>query len=443
MKFSRIDWYIVAGLVLASFFVRIPFISYPAVSVFDEGAYATFLSNDVHQIRYFEIHPPLARMIFTSPYGEGDAVPLFHKQSVIGKPFGDFPYVPARKVSVVFGMLIPGLLFILARLFGIGRKYALIAGGAAMLDSLLIVYSRLILPDSILWVFCLLSMIFSLCAVRWEGWRNWFFAFLSGLFVGLAFSVKWTGGIFGVLAALVFVIYVRQWWKIVLLVGVVFVVSIATHLFVWGVYLSHFEGGLVTPSRSLYADLADAISFPSFVTAGTVLEHVYAHTKTSVAIQKNPKIMDHVLAYGYPEKWPLGLDVMNAWQKKGDRQSIRFSGSFPVYTFTFVAILLLIFVTVFRLFARKNVHTSSPSQTEAMLLLGYMVSYLSIVCMAWTRPMFLYHYVPAYFFAVLILVYGLEKLSIFSEASGVLATRAVATLIVLFFLIQSLYTYGF
>jgi dolichyl-phosphate-mannose--protein O-mannosyl transferase len=424
------------------FFLRIPFLGYPAATVFDEGAYKTFLINDVNRIPYFEIHPPLARLMFASLLQSSEDISLTPRENEIGKPFGDFPYVPVRKFSLLFGTCIPALVYLLGRLIGIEKKYAFVAGAAATFDSLLIVYSRLILPDSILWFFCLLSIVCALFSARFRGWRQILLVSLCGFFVGLAFSVKWTGGIFGILAVIAFLVYVRPWWKILALSLIVFVISIASHLVVWGTYLNRFPGGAVDPTRSLYGDLANALVFPSSVTMPNVIEFAYTHTKTSIAVQKNQSLMDHVLAYGYPEKWPVGLDVMNVWQKKDNRKSIRFAGNFPVYILTALSVVSLIAMNLFRLL-KKNKEEAEQEKTETFLLVSYMVCYLSVVGMAWSRPMFLYHYVPAYFFAVLMLAYCLWRLNTLSPESGKLALRAVTILIFVFFLLQSAYTYGY
>lgn len=442
MAIKVADQWSILFLLLLSFFVRIPFISYPESAVFDEGAYATFLSNDVQRIRYFEIHPPLARLTYAALYhGNATSVPLFNKANTVNKPFEDFPYVPGRKMSVILGSVLPILVFVITRMLSIPTRFSVVPGIAAALDPLLVVYARTLLPDTVLWVCGLLSVVCGLLVFRLRS-VSWQFVavILAGVCIGLATSVKWTGAAFGFVFVCGLCVYYPHWRRGIVYGLIAGIVSVITYIGVWQYYLNLFSPGVVDPQRSFYEHLADDISFSTPVTFVEAARFAVTHAIRAREIQQNEQFMNKVIAHGYPERWPVAFDRMAVWQSQDKERHIKLSGNLPAYILSTFALLYILAVCLYRLF-KKEVH--ALSHHYAFVLSSYAVLYGSVVLFSWVRPMFLYHYVPAYFVALLGLSVVLYEYAAAAPRHGRVLYRAALILISAFFVIQSVYVYGY
>lgn len=112
----------------------------------------------------------------------------------IGKDYGAVLYYPLREVAAVFGVLTVPLLYQTARLLGVSWVGALVSAGLFCFDNLNVIESRLILMDSQITFYLVLSLY---CALRlWStkaGTKErWFWLTATGLVCGCSISVKWT-----------------------------------------------------------------------------------------------------------------------------------------------------------------------------------------------------------------------------------------------------------
>ncbi len=112
----------------------------------------------------------------------------------IGKDYGAVLYYPLREVAAVFGVLTVPLLYQTARLLGVSWVGALVSAGLFCFDNLNVIESRLILMDSQITFYLVLSLY---CALRLWATKpgtkgRWFWLTATGLVCGCSISVKWT-----------------------------------------------------------------------------------------------------------------------------------------------------------------------------------------------------------------------------------------------------------
>lgn len=112
----------------------------------------------------------------------------------IGKNYGAVLYYPLREIAAVFGVLTVPLLYLTSRQLGVSWVGALLSAGLFCFDNLNIIESRLILMDSQIVFYLVLSLY---CALRlWSSKPRTRERFLwltaTGFISGCSISVKWT-----------------------------------------------------------------------------------------------------------------------------------------------------------------------------------------------------------------------------------------------------------
>lgn len=144
---------------------------------------------------YFDIHPPLGKLtlaFFGWLVGYRSVDGFDYDE--IGKNYGTVLYYPLREIAAVFGVLTVPLLYLTARQLGVSWVGALVSAGLFCFDNLNIIESRLILMDSQIVFYLVLSLY---CALRlWQSKARtrdrlyWLTA--TGFICGCSISVKWT-----------------------------------------------------------------------------------------------------------------------------------------------------------------------------------------------------------------------------------------------------------
>jgi dolichyl-phosphate-mannose-protein mannosyltransferase len=160
--------------------------------VFDEVYYAKFAQNYLTQTPFFDGHPPLSKYLIALSLAIGKRLPFPQEpiNAMLGAPYASWNY---RWLNAVLGATIP--LIILGFTYSLTqrRTTALIAGGLAFLDGMLLVESRYALNNIHLLLFGLLGLWALLLALD-RGWViRLFGSIFSGVCFGLATAIKWNG----------------------------------------------------------------------------------------------------------------------------------------------------------------------------------------------------------------------------------------------------------
>lgn len=429
-------------LFFISLIFRFPYISEPPVTVFDEVIYKNYVVALNEGRPFIDVHPPLARILFAEVGKSAEQLDTTISKDEPGRPFGNFPYIPLRTFVSIFGIALPLIIYCIARALGTTAPFALFVGLLLSTDNSLIIYSRLILPDTLLLFFEFLAFLLALLSMRKESRRDSaFLVFLSSFSIGCALSIKWTAlGMFS-LIALLFISSKRKFSVI------------PSILIAFAVYITIFTISLVavTPMGGVAENLLSErfsawspnIEFPYVGEVLPVLAFLPELHKAMLAINFNTVIAENALIAPSPLLWPIAGARMALWRSGDGSHVIILSGNTYAWSLSF---FLFIFDVLW--IAREIIRSRKipVSKNEALILVGYVANYLPFFFIH--RQMYLYHYFTALVFLFLLIPFVLPRIMcIIKQKSGAqLSYKAgvivLAIFIIVNFLLVAKTTYG-
>jgi len=361
--FSKRDYFLAAGLVLAAFLIRIPFLSYPPQPIFDEIHFTNFGIQTLRGETNIDIHPPFIRLVFAGIIKASSFTDLGRK-IISGEDYRDFPYVPLRLVAVIIGSLLAGVIYLLAKKLYADPLLALLPGIFVVFDGVLVSYSRAVLYDTYILFFGFLGVLFLWLALDGKTKKQTIsFFIIAGIAMGLTASIKWSGLAF--LASGFFLLFAKGKIKYF------FFLALITFLAYFGVFLVLYGTGNTVRFYEIQQKM--------------FLGHLSA---------KEPHP-----AQSPPWKWPLaiGVDKFILWGN-GIDDVIKLSPNVFSWSAAFASVLLAMFI-----FIREKTG-------KLFFLLGsYLANFLPFFLI--TRTMFLYHYFPALIFSYLLVPFIFKSLS--------------------------------
>ncbi|KAG0056592.1 hypothetical protein BGZ83_004374 [Gryganskiella cystojenkinii] len=161
----------------------------------DEAHFGKFGSLYIKRSHYFDVHPPLAKMLVGLSGVLAGYDGSFDFTS--GAPYPDINYRFMRLFNATFGVVMVPIAYWTARELKMSRTGATLAATMVLLDNAYLTISRYILLDSML----LSSTFFVVLAyVKFKNARRepfsarwWLWLSLTGLGIGCVASVKWVG----------------------------------------------------------------------------------------------------------------------------------------------------------------------------------------------------------------------------------------------------------
>ncbi|MEX2090880.1 MAG: phospholipid carrier-dependent glycosyltransferase, partial [Candidatus Paceibacterota bacterium] len=306
-------------------------------------------------------------------------------------------YLALRFLPSLAGSLLPAVIFLLALQLGFSRRSAFVAGILIALENGLLVQTRFILMDGFLLLFGFLSLLF------YFKYKNYLllttrYLLLSGVFAGLAISIKWTGLSFLALPLIIEFrhciinrAYARFIIQLLFLILIPFVVY-------FSVFALHFSL-LSKPGPG------DAYMTQEFHDKNMVVKFTELNWQM---YESNQRLTSSHPYSSQWYSWPFMARPIFYWVQ-GDAR-IYYLGNPVVWWASTVAILFSIIL----LLSEKLKVKSEKLKFDKILyflLGGYLLNLLPFIGIG--RVMFLYHYMVAMVFAVMMLVYVIEK--IYSE----------------------------
>ncbi|MFL0809730.1 MAG: phospholipid carrier-dependent glycosyltransferase [Agarilytica sp.] len=464
---------IAIAIALLALFSRFFLIGHPGSAVFDEVHFNYFAGFYYTGQYYYDIHPPLAKLLIAlSALPFGGIAP----DEVIRTISTAYPtdiYMAERSLPAIFGSILPVILFLLAKEFNFSTKAAVLASLLVIFDNAFLIQSRLILLDSMLWTFGFIALYFFVIARRSN---NWLLFCLAAVFAGCSLSVKWIGVSFlGLIGLIIIFDWLRSlWWK-----GWQFehfgkgcaflAISICTYMTVFYIHfallpISHQQGDqFMTPSfrstltGSEYHDAEGTVEsfkcptvYRNNLHKGMQSFHVKAQDKKLCQIEYKPyerpgfiakflelnKVMyatNQGLSASHPDgsswhEWPFMHKPLYYWFQDGAR--IYLIGNPLVWWLSALAVAVL-------LLGHFKMPHWRDNQAFWILGIGFISNVLPFVIV--TRVMFMYHYLTALCFGVLLCAYLIDRLNILEKKY---AFPAFIGLIILGFLMISPLTYG-
>lgn len=394
-KYTSHDKHWVIIILLLSALLRIPFLNHPDRTVFDETFYTNFATHIVHQEPFFDIHPPLARIIFAG-IASNSSLLLSGVPLETNKQFGDFPYTTLRLFIALIGTLLPLLLYLTGRLLKYSPREAGVLALFAVFDNALVIYSRLILPDTLLLFLNFLGFAAALAAVQVVNQKKYqvLLILLSGIAIGLAIAIKWTA--LAMLPIIWIVFLFARMYRAIFTTGVLVVLS---YFFVFVFYFTHFpEGGRVDPALYYYNNsIIAGMTFPKGTHIKDIVDYLPQIHERMLHANDDPNIA----TYAAPAEGPLSWLTTNAlpfWISDNGKMRITLQGN----TYLWFLILFMIMFELGWIVTQGRIKKTWPiDKTETILLLGYIVNYVPFFLI--DRPMYLYHYFTAFIFLLLLL----------------------------------------
>lgn len=413
-------FFLILGVSLLSHFA---YFGQPNQTVFDEVHFGKFVSGYLAGEYFFDIHPPLGKLLFYGAATLGGFGPEFAFDN-IGTTFPNNHYLALRFLPTLAGVLLPLIIFGIALKLRLSLAASFLAGILVALDNALIIQSRFILLDAFLLLFGFAAIFFYLkFSESIEQQKDRFlFLWLAGIFGALSGSIKWTG--FGFLGFIVILELFRARPNFNLLklgkerakralLYLFFLVAIP-FLIYFSIFTVHFYllsksgPGDAFMSGNFQKTLLDSRyqSDPTFHSIGTFKKFAELNLQMYSANQR--------LAATHPYgsqwyTWPLLVRPVYFWNKaeaqnRGEtaERKIYLLGNPLIWWTSTIAILLLLINFLANLWNKKY------SSRKALWILGaYFLNLLPF--MGVQRVMFLYHYFVPLVFAILGLAYMVDQ----------------------------------
>jgi dolichyl-phosphate-mannose--protein O-mannosyl transferase len=208
-------WLAILVVFLISFLTRVPFLHYPSVVVFDETHFGSFISAYLRGVSFFDIHPPLAKLIMTGVSRLTGYDGSFNFSNYEGQYDSNF-YIWLRLTPAVFCSFSGPLMTAALLLKRTPVAFAFAGGLLFAVDIVPVIQSRFILTDGILYFFVALTFLFTSLV---ECHESMVLIVLQAMSASAAFCVKFTaGGLFVYIAFCHFrALYGRPLWMVTLM----------------------------------------------------------------------------------------------------------------------------------------------------------------------------------------------------------------------------------
>lgn len=385
------------GLIVAAFATRITGLFTPNAVVFDEVYFKAFAGHYLDGFYYFDIHPPLGKLILAGLAKLLDLAP----EALINGTALSLRFLPA-----LAGLLLIPLIWGILRRLGASRPFAFLGAALVLFDNALLVESRFILMDTMLLLFGLGALYFYLVARDTITHWRWLWFATAAASAGAAASIKWTG-----LTALALIGLIWAWdqhgrsaslrrrtTELVLLGAIPLVIYASAFWVHFQLLPESGEGDAFMSQRfqstlmgSAYYDAGVRLSFPQkFIELN---QEMYRANQTLTA--SHP--------YGsHWYTWPFETRPVYYWQGEtqddGRQGNIYLLGNPVIWWSIWVAIIAGLAIAWIR---RRKLR---PSTTSALAIAGaaYLMNFLPFVAV--TRVMFLYHYFFSFIFSLIFAV---------------------------------------
>lgn len=415
-------------LTALSLLTHLAFFGYPSAVVFDELYNGSFISAYHTGSFYFDIHPPLAKII-SKFFGYLVGIPYNVDFGAIGNALPQ-EIILLRVLPVIAGIILPLIIYLICQQLNLSKIASFTAGMLMVLENSLIVQSRFILFDSIMLLFGFSAILLYLIYVKDD--KRWYLLIFSVLLAAGAYSIKWTGLAFPLFIIIFEIVRTRKFLntaKTVLVYGIIGLFFYMSVFAIHFAYLDHtghgdafmtdrFQKTLIGSSYENDASLKPKGFFGKFIELNL---QMYDANKTLNAT--------HMYASKW-HTWPLMLKPVFYWQSTPTAgHYIYLLGNPFIYWLGTLSIISLIFHSIFKKHNRK---------IPLLILAGFLVNFIPFIFIS--RVMFLYHYEAALIFSIIAMVFLIDQIK--KEKNKIIISSSIIVISLTVFIYFSPLTYG-
>jgi len=422
-------------LILIAFSALTHFIFFgrPNEVVFDEVYFGAFSSAYGAGTYFFDIHPPLGKLLISAAGYAGGFNSTTINYSAIGNGFSDSSYLWYRILPILAGFLLPLVIFRLCLRLKFSPFASFLAGLFIILENSLLVQSRFMFLDSFLILFGFSALLFYFYARSAETKKKfWLRIILTAVFAGLSFSVKWTG-----LSFLGLIILMETWdlvkniknpiiWRgYILKIGLFGLVGFSIYFATFAVHFSLLPDsgagdGFMTPAFQKTLNGNNYAEDPEIKPIGLIGKFIELNKRMYTA--------NETLTATHPYSsrwytWPIMSRPIYYWVESapsavrpGAEAKIYFLGNPFIYWLAGLAIIFLAAGLLYRLINHlakfgAEIKQSFPAvdyRLPTFLLASFLISWLPFIFIG--RVMFLYHYLSALIFAIMALALAVDRI---------------------------------
>ena len=415
-------------LTALSLITHLAFFGYPSAVVFDEFYNGSFISAYHTGSFYFDIHPPLAKLILTF-FGYLVDIPYDVDFGAIGNALPP-EIILLRILPVIAGIVLPLIIYFICRQLNMSKVGSFTAGMLMVLENSMIVQSRFILFDSTMLLLGFSAILLYL--IYTKDTKKWHLLIFSALLAAGAYSIKWTGLAFPLFITIFEIVRTRKFLEITKTVLVYGIIGLFFYMSVFAIhfaYLDHsgegnafmtdrFQKTLIGSPYANDASLKPKGFFGKFIELNL---QMYDANKTLTAT--------HMYASKW-FTWPLMLKPVFYWQSAPEAgHYIYLLGNPFIYWLGTLSTIFLIFHSIFRKQDRK---------IALLILAGFLVNFTPFIFIG--RVMFLYHYEAALIFSIMAIVFLLDQIK--KEKNKIIISSSIIIISLTTFIYFSPLTYG-
>ncbi|KKU43689.1 MAG: Glycosyl transferase family 39 [Parcubacteria group bacterium GW2011_GWA2_46_7] len=439
MIWNKNTWLYLVVFVLTIFglVLHLGFLSYPNETVFDEVHFGKFASAYFTGAYYFDIHPPLGKLLIALGAWLGGYGGYVREYGAflftnIGDPYGSVPYGWFRLLPAIAGSFIPLAVYGFMRSLKLGHRASLFAMFCLVFENALLAHTRLMLLDSFLLLFGFLGLA-AFFTSRNRGY-SWLMLMTAGALFSLSFSTKWTGISFLGLAGLVMIYDLircnreRLGSRVSIILKGIGCMGLISFLIYGGIFYVHF---MLLP----HTGPGDAYMSQDFRNHKLSLTGKLFELNQKMAFYNATLKATH--SYGSPAwSWPILSRPIFYWHQQissGIAGRIYLMGNPVLWWMSCIGIIAFI------VFIRQLGYIDGIA--KAVLLVGYGANFFPFFSVS--RVLFLYHYFAAFIISVVMLGVVMEHgFSRFSPKRTWIAWFLCAMLIVVLFCFFAPLTFG-
>ncbi|KKT76377.1 MAG: hypothetical protein UW72_C0007G0024 [Parcubacteria group bacterium GW2011_GWF2_44_7] len=422
-------------LAVLALIIHFAFLSYPAQVVFDEVHFGKFVGAYFTHQYYFDIHPPLGKLMIAGWAKLNGLNPVFAFEK-IGEA------VPAQTLFTLrFLPALAGALFVLAftwlaYLISRSKQTALIAGFLILCCNAILVQTKFILVDGFLLLFEFLAFCFFLLWQRQKtyGVKWWSYLALTGLSFGLTISIKWTGvATIGVIGIILLVTKWRKIKELAIVIPTLLILGFAVYAIPFYIHfqlLPKSGPGDAFMGWQFQQELKygrDAVYQPL-----TFWQKFFELNKTMYTA--NASITSEHPFGSRWYQWPFNVKPVYYWQNDSGITSQTANIYLTGNPLLWWSASLAVIYTLWLFLSKNNRRRTEP--IFYILILAYFANLLPFMLVK--RVAFLYHYLLAASFAVMLLSFYFSK--IYSKNKRVFIS--LIAIIILGFIFISPLSYG-